>query len=69
MSARQAELEARIVALEYALEVLVDCLTDARAIQPAKIANLLTAAAPEARTACDDGTVAQALKQLALKLG
>ncbi|MGU3540098.1 hypothetical protein [Methylobacterium sp. A54F] len=69
MVAKQAELEARIIALEYALEVLVNCLTDARAIRPTKIANLLTAAAPEAQSACGSPEVAAALKQLALKLG
>ncbi len=69
MSDRQAELEARIVALEYALEVLVDSLTDTTAIRPAKIAELLTEAASQARSgSCSEGVPA-ALKRLATKLG
>lgn len=51
MGARQEELAARIVALEYALEVLVNCMTDANAIRPAKIAHLLEEAASQAKTA------------------
>ena len=69
MSDREEALEARIVALEYALEVLVNCLTDTTTIRPTKIANLLTEAAGQATAApCSQGVPA-ALKQLAAKLG
>lgn len=69
MSDRQDALEARIVALEYALEVLVNCLTDTTTLRPGKIANLLTEAAAQAKTGpCSQGVPA-ALQQLAAKLG
>ncbi|MGV7034754.1 hypothetical protein [Methylobacterium symbioticum] len=69
MSDRQDALEARIVALEYALEVLVDCLTDTTAIRPGKIANLLTEAVGDAKLRPCSPEVPTALKQLAAKLG
>jgi hypothetical protein len=69
MDARQEELEARIVALEYALEVLVNCLTDTNAIRPTKIAHLLEEAASQARSVACGRNVPAALKQLAAKLG
>lgn len=69
MSDRQDALEARIVALEYALEVLVTCLTDTAAVRPGKVANMLTEAASQAKgSPCSQGVPA-ALKQLAVKLG
>lgn len=68
MGARQEELEARIVALEYALEVLVNCLTDANAIRPAKIAHLLEEAASQAKAATCGRSVPAALKHLSVKL-
>lgn len=50
MDAKQQELEARIVAIEYTLQVIVNCLSDRQSMDRQKVLRLLRTAAetPEA---------------------
>ncbi|GJE29160.1 hypothetical protein [Methylobacterium organophilum] len=68
MNGKQGDLEARIVAIEYALQVLIDCLGDRNAVDPAKIARLLTTAAGDPQAASSNIAVPRALNALAERI-
>ncbi|NEU14885.1 hypothetical protein G3T14_22780 [Methylobacterium sp. BTF04] len=61
-------LEARIIALEYALEVLTDCLSDRNLIDPAKIARLFQTAADAPEAGRANPSVPRALTNFAKRL-
>lgn len=68
MESRQTELEGRIVALEYALQVLTDCLSDRKLVDSAKIARLLNHAADDPEVGRSNPCVPRALADLAKRL-
>jgi len=68
MEAKQQELEARIVAIEYALQVVVNCLSDREALDRAKLLRLLQAAAAEPNANVSNPNVPAALRNLADQL-
>ena len=47
MEAKQRELEARIVAIEYTLQVIINCLSDRQSLDREKVLRLLRTAAAE----------------------
>lgn len=68
MSDERELLEARIVALEYALEVLTDCLSDQKLVDPAKIARLFQNAADDPEAGRANPAIPRALTNLAKRL-
>jgi hypothetical protein len=68
METKQQELEARIVAIEYALQVVVNCLSDRASLDRAKLLRLLHAAAAESNANASNSSVPAALTSLANRL-
>lgn len=68
MSDERQYLEARIVALEYAFEVLTDCLSDRKLVDPAKIARLFQNAANDPETGRRNPDIPRALTSLGERL-
>ncbi|GEP07890.1 hypothetical protein [Methylobacterium oxalidis] len=68
MEAHTYDLEARIVAIEYALQVIVNCLSDRDALDREKLIRLLGGAAEEAKTTAAIRSVSTALQALAEQL-
>jgi hypothetical protein len=68
METKQRELEARIVAIEHALQLIVNCLADRESLDRGKLVNLLGAAADEAKGNASNTGVPTALRKLAEQL-
>ena len=68
METKQRELEARIVAIEHALQLIVNCLSDRQSLDRGKLVNLLGSAADEAKGNAENAGVPTALRRLAERL-
>ncbi|GJE41315.1 hypothetical protein [Methylobacterium soli] len=68
MEVKQQELEARIVAIEHTLQVIVNCLSDRQSLDRGKLVNLLGAAADEAKGNASNAGIPAALRRLAEQL-
>ncbi|WP_336492540.1 hypothetical protein [Methylobacterium nigriterrae] len=68
METKQRELEARIVAIEYALQVIVNCLSDRESLDREKLLRLLRTASEEPRAGASNPSVPAALGALAERL-
>ncbi|AWN40275.1 hypothetical protein [Methylobacterium durans] len=68
MEMKQRELEARIVAIEHALQVIVNCLSDRQSLDRGKLVYLLGAAADEPNAGLSNAGVPRALRRLAESL-
>jgi len=68
METKQRELEARIVAIEYALQVIVNCLSDRESLDREKLLRLLRTAAEEPKAGASNPSVPAALSALAERL-
>jgi hypothetical protein len=68
MEAKQRELEARIVAIEYTLQVIINCLSDRQSLDREKVLRLLRTAAAEPGAGASNPAVPAALKGLAERL-
>lgn len=68
METKQQELEARIVAIEYALQVVVNCLSDRESLDRAKLLRLLHTAAAEPNASASNASVPAALRSLVDRL-
>ena len=68
MEMKQQELEARIVAIEHTLQLIVNCLSDRQSLDRGKLVNLLGAAADEAKGSASNSGVPTALRRLAESL-
>ena len=65
MEVKQRDLEARIVAIEYTLQMIVNCLSDRQSLDRGKLVNLLGAAAEEPKAGQSNSDVPKALRRLA----
>ncbi|MBX9930191.1 MAG: hypothetical protein K2Y56_01410 [Methylobacterium sp.] len=65
MDAKQQELEARIVAIEYTLQVVVNCLSDRQSMDRQKVLRLLRTAAETPKAGASNPSVPAALIALA----
>ena len=65
MEVKQRDLEARIVAIEYTLQMIVNCLSDRQSLDRGKLVNLLGAAAEESKADQSNSGVPKALRRLA----
>jgi hypothetical protein len=68
METKQQELEARIVAIEYALKVVVNCLSDRESLDRAKLLRLLHTAAMDPNANASNASIPAALMNLADQL-
>ena len=68
MEVKQQELEARIVAIEHALQLIVNCLSDRQSLDRGKLIRLLGSAADEAKDQASNMDVPTALRSLAERL-
>ena len=68
METKQRELEARIVAIEHALQLIVNCLSDRESLDRGKLVRLLGSAADEAKGGASNSNVPAALRRLAEQL-
>ena len=68
MEMKQRELEARIVAIEHTLQLIVNCLSDRESLDRGKLVNLLGTAADEAKANASNSGVPTALRRLAERL-
>ncbi|KAB1068485.1 hypothetical protein [Methylobacterium planeticum] len=68
MEMKQQELEARIVAIEHTLQLIVNCLSDRQSLDRAKLVRLLGSAADEAKGHASNASVPSALRKLAEQL-
>jgi hypothetical protein len=68
METKQRELEARIVAIEYTLQVIVNCLSDRQSLDRGKVLRLLRTAAEEPEARASNSAVPAALVGLAERL-
>ena len=68
METKQRELEARIVAIEYTLQVIVKCLSDRQSLDRGKVLRLLRTAAEEPGAGASNSAVPAALVGLAERL-
>jgi len=68
METKQQELEARIIAIEYTLKVVVNCLSDRESLDRAKLLRLLHTAATEPNANASNASVPAALRNLADQL-
>ncbi len=68
MEVKQQELEARIVAIEHTLQLIVNCLSDRQSLDRAKLVRLLGNAADEAKGHASNAGVPNALRKLAEQL-
>lgn len=58
------KMEARIIALEYLVNILIDCLSDKGVVDGAKISRLLQSAAEDPRSASSNLEVPRSLMDL-----
>jgi hypothetical protein len=65
MDAKQQELEARIVAIEYTLKVIVNCLSDRQSMDRQKVLRLLRTAAEAPEAGESNPAIPVALNSLA----
>lgn len=65
MSASTEKMEARIIALEYLVNILIDCLNDKKVVDGAKISRLLQNAAQDPSSARHNPEVPVSLTALA----
>ncbi|GEP06545.1 hypothetical protein [Methylobacterium oxalidis] len=68
METKQRELEARIIAIEYSLQVIVNCLSDRDSLDRGKLLRLLRSAAEEPAAGASNASVPAALVGLAERL-
>ena len=68
METKQQELEARIVAIEYALQVIVNCLSDRQSLDREKVLRLLRTAAETPDAGASNCAIPAALVGLAERL-
>jgi hypothetical protein len=68
MEAKQQELEARIVAIEHTLQLIVNCLSDRQSLDRGKLIRLLQDAADEAKGHASNTGVPSALRKIAEQL-
>ncbi|AWN43317.1 hypothetical protein [Methylobacterium durans] len=68
METKQRELEARIIAIEYSLQVIVNCLSDRDSLDRGKLLRLLRSAAEEPNAGASNPSVPAALVGLAERL-
>ncbi|MDR7037419.1 hypothetical protein J2X36_002166 [Methylobacterium sp. BE186] len=68
MEMKQRELEARLIAIEYALENIVKCLSAPGALDREKVIRLLREATKDARAAASNSGVPTALDELSRRL-
>lgn len=68
MDAKQQELEARIVAIEYTLQVIVNCLSDRQSMDRGKVLRLLRTAADAPEAGVSNHAIPAALRGLAERL-
>jgi hypothetical protein len=68
METKQQELEDRIVAIEYTLQVIVNCLSDRQSLDRGKVLQLLQTAAQEPAAGAMNGAIPAALRDLAERL-
>jgi hypothetical protein len=68
MEMKQRELEARIIAIEHALQLVVNCLSDRSSLDREKLVRLLGVAAEEPSARVSNSGVPKALRALAERL-